>query len=128
MDAPEGRILTRVHLSRERSRTLVSKKKHRFREVHDRLYCEACGFDFAEVYEERGGDYIECHHVKPVAELRPGDRTRLRDLVLLCANCHRMVHAKRPWLTVVELRQLLELTLEAGTASRDEASETPLAG
>jgi 5-methylcytosine-specific restriction protein A len=36
--------------------------------------------------------------------LRPGAKTRLSDLHLLCANCHRMVHAKRPWLTLDELK------------------------
>jgi 5-methylcytosine-specific restriction protein A len=29
------------------------------------------------------------------------------DLRLLCANCHRMVHAKRPWLTMEELAAVL---------------------
>lgn len=106
----------------------MARKKKRFRAEHGRLYCQACGFDFAEVYGERGDDYIECHHVKPVVELRPGDRTRLRDLVLLCANCHRMVHAKRPWLTVGQLGRLLDRTPEAGNAGRGGAGETAATG
>jgi hypothetical protein len=36
-----------------------------------------------------------------------GQKTRLADLALLCANCHRMIHARRPWLTLDELRGLL---------------------
>jgi hypothetical protein len=26
----------------------------------------------------------------------------------VCANCHRLIHARRPWLTLAELRELLE--------------------
>jgi 5-methylcytosine-specific restriction protein A len=35
---------------------------------------------------------LECHHRKPLASLRPGQRTRLSDLALVCPNCHRMLH------------------------------------
>ena len=36
-------------------------------------------------------------------ELLQGERTRVRDLRLVCPNCHRLVHSKRPWLTWSEL-------------------------
>jgi 5-methylcytosine-specific restriction protein A len=36
--------------------------------------------------------------------LRPGTKTRLIDLALVCANCHRMLHRSRPWPTIAELR------------------------
>jgi hypothetical protein len=36
-----------------------------------------------------------------------GSKTTIEDLALLCANCHRMVHSARPWLTVDELCQLI---------------------
>jgi hypothetical protein len=49
----------------------------------------------------------EAHHTKPVETLVEGSKTKLEDLALLCANCHRMVHATRPWLTVNGLRHLL---------------------
>ena len=56
------------------------------------LRCEGCGFDFAATYGELGHGFAECHHVVPLADLRAGSRTRLSDLVILCANCHRMIH------------------------------------
>jgi hypothetical protein len=34
-------------------------------------------------------------------------KTRAAALRLLCANCHRVVHAKRPWLTFEELTDVL---------------------
>jgi len=34
-------------------------------------------------------------------------KTRLDDLALLCSNCHRMVHVRRPWLSMAELKQIV---------------------
>lgn len=106
IEAEEGRLLTALHRRRERSRTLVEKKKVKERKGNQRLSCEVCGFDFAATYGDRGTGFIECHHTRPVSEA-VGQKTRLSDLALVCANCHRMIHARRPWLTVDELRGLL---------------------
>jgi 5-methylcytosine-specific restriction protein A len=73
------------------------------------LFCEACLFDFEEHYGPRGKGFIEAHHTKPVETLMEGSKTRLEDLVLLCANCHRMVHAARPWLSIDQLRELTKI-------------------
>ncbi|MGR3870492.1 HNH endonuclease [Streptomyces graminifolii] len=110
--APEGRLLLRRHLSRERNRSLRKKKIASVLRQGGRLTCEACGFDFEEVYGERGDGYIECHHVVPLHEAGEG-RTRLGDLALICANCHRMIHRQAPWPTPSELRALIE-TRRAG--------------
>jgi 5-methylcytosine-specific restriction enzyme A len=106
-EAVEGRILTRLHRTRERSRKLIEKKKAMALKAQGCLKCEACGFDFKETYGSRGVAFIEAHHTKPVHTLVSGDKTRLEDLVLLCSNCHRMVHVQRPWLAIAELRQLV---------------------
>jgi 5-methylcytosine-specific restriction protein A len=102
-DAQEGRILTRTHMLRERKPKLRAAKKKKVRDETGRLACEGCDLDFQERYGERGKDFIECHHIRPLSTLRPGQRTSLDDLALLCPNCHRMVHVRRPWLTVEEL-------------------------
>lgn len=106
-DAPEGRLVSRAHVTRERNRKLVQKKKDQFKRQHGMLFCEACGFNFESVYGVRGRNFIECHHTRPVAQMQPGDRTHLTDLALICSNCHRMVHAKRHWLTLEELRTII---------------------
>lgn len=102
---PEGRVLYRVHRSRERNRTLVKKVKRAAEAAH-RLHCAACGFDFFAEYGEIGRGFIEVHHTVPVSEYSPGQKTRLADLVLVCGNCHRMLHRRRPWLTIDELKSL----------------------
>jgi 5-methylcytosine-specific restriction enzyme A len=71
------------------------------------LACEVCDFDFSARYGERGDGFIECHHTKPLADGSPGEKTKLSDLALVCANCHRMIHRARPWLNVDQLKTLL---------------------
>lgn len=107
-EAAEGRLVTRIHRYRERDTKIAKSKKRQFLKKHGRLYCEACNFDFADAYGDRGEGFIECHHTVPVSEMKPGDKTKLSDLALVCANCHRMIHAKRPWLSIPELVGLLE--------------------
>jgi 5-methylcytosine-specific restriction protein A len=74
---------------------------------HGKLACEACGFDFAIHYGDRGNGFIECHHIKPVADIVEGQTTHIDDLVLLCSNCHRIIHRRRPWLSVIALKDLM---------------------
>lgn len=106
--APEGRVLVRTHMVRERNPALVKRKKDAVLAKKGRLACEACGFDFKATYGDRGQGFIECHHTKPLHTLKPGSNTRLDELVLLCANCHRMIHVTSPWLTIPELIKTLK--------------------
>lgn len=88
----EGRILIRVHKTRERNQKAVMRKKRTVMKETGTLACEVCGFDFAEVYGQLGEGFAECHHKVPVSELTPEIPIRLSDLAILCANCHRMIH------------------------------------
>lgn len=77
-------------------------------EIHG-LNCCACGFNFEEVYGERGEGFIEIHHIKPLSTLEEAVVIDPEtDLVPLCANCHRMVHRRKDKvLTIEELKILL---------------------
>jgi len=98
----EGRLLYRVHKTRERKRS--EEKKRAVLKETGRLECEACGFDFLAVYGERGRGFAECHHKLPLSN---GTRTTyLRDLAIVCANCHRMLH-RGDLISVKELRRLM---------------------
>ncbi len=71
------------------------------------LKCEVCGFDFEKIYGKLGEGFIEVHHKKPVSE---GKRiTDLNnDLVMLCSNCHKMIHrGKDHMITVEELKSII---------------------
>ncbi|MGE8944529.1 HNH endonuclease [Leptospira interrogans] len=107
IEAEEGRLLTRVHLKRERNRALVERKKKEALRKHGQLRCEVCKFVFGERYGQRGQGFIEVHHAKPVHTLVEGSKTKLSDLVLVCSNCHRMIHRARPWLDIDQLKTLI---------------------
>jgi len=91
-DAPEGRLLLRLHKTRERNQSLVREKKRRALNRFGCLMCEVCGFDFKRRYGSIGEGFMEAHHVVPLSQLRPRQRTRLSDIALVCSNCHRMLH------------------------------------
>jgi 5-methylcytosine-specific restriction protein A len=102
----EGRYLLRWHRVRERKPALREKKIRSVQARGDALACEACGFDFGQTYGDRGQGFIECHHVDPLHQT--GERaTTIRDLALLCSNCHRMIHRKPPWPTPAQLRDII---------------------
>lgn len=85
------------HFRRERASGLSRAKKAAFREMHDgRLYCEACGIEPEKAYGSALAEAcIEAHHATTkVAEMGPDHITKLGDLLCLCANCHRLEHAK----------------------------------
>jgi predicted HNH restriction endonuclease len=61
------------------------------------VVCMGCGFNFEAKYGAIGLGFIEVHHTKPIGSLGGAasvDPTT--DLVVLCSNCHSIVHRKRP--------------------------------
>jgi 5-methylcytosine-specific restriction endonuclease McrA len=106
LQADEGRTLERRHLVRERDPKLRNAKIDEARRTTGRVACTACGFDFSHTYGDHGLDYIECHHRVPL-HASGETTTKLADLVLLCSNCHSMIHRRTPWLTFEQLCDLL---------------------
>jgi 5-methylcytosine-specific restriction enzyme A len=104
----ERRVLTRLHKIRERSPAVSKKKKDEVLKKTGRLECKVCGFDFHEFYGDIGYGVAECHHTKPVLELKKGEKTNLSDLSIVCANCHRIIHLSKPMLSVAELRKIIK--------------------
>lgn len=106
-EAEEGRLATRMHRYRERDRRLVDAAKAQAMKLYGRLACAACGFDFSKRYGVLGTNIIDVHHAKPVHTMMPGEKTNVADLVLLCSNCHRIIHSKRTWLSVEDVKSAL---------------------
>lgn len=102
----EGGLALRQHLVRERDRGLRKRKIDSVRKAGNAIACEVCGFNFGVAYGEHGLDYCEVHHRVPLHESGQ-TTTKLEDLAILCANCHRMIHRRNPWLTVDELSALV---------------------
>ena len=105
---PEGKLKERLHLSRERNPEIIRQAKRLALQRDGCLRCTCCGFDFEAVYGHVGIGFVEAHHTKPLSTLhRDGDLTRIEDIALVCSNCHRMLHRRRPWLEIHELTHLL---------------------
>lgn len=61
-----------------------------------KLICEVphCGFDFAKQYGTLGEGYAQVHHLLPLSKSpKDGREIKLKDLAIVCANCHVMIHA-----------------------------------
>lgn len=99
----EGRTLIRVHAYKERDRKLVTNAKNHFRSKWGELHCESCGLVPSSVYGSRGDSCIEAHHRTPIAELLPDSITKVIDLAMLCASCHRIVHSAKPILAIEQV-------------------------
>ncbi len=118
----ESMVASDLDSLREEEEYFEGKKKRRFTNYYERnprlrtaaieyhgVSCTVCGFNFEEVYGERGKDYIEVHHLRPVSTL--GKVTKIdpkTDMTVLCSNCHRMIHRRKDdVLTPEELRSFL---------------------
>lgn len=103
----EGKVLSRFHKLRERNPSAIKMKKRAILVKTGALRCEVCGFDFHKVYGTIGKAFAECHHTLPLSQIKAGAKTKLSDLAIVCANCHRMLHRARPWLSVNDLKNAL---------------------
>lgn len=104
----EGKSRYRKHLIRERNSKVISQAKLRFKQKHGKLFCEICKFDFNKAYPGVGVDYIEGHHNTPVSQLNENSETKIEDISMVCSNCHKMLHRRKNWLTVEELKILFQ--------------------
>lgn len=106
----EGSVLQRLSFARERNPALRRRKIKEVLDQHGKLACEVCAFDFERTYGERGAGFAEVHHAVPLHVTGPV-KNHTTDLVILCSNCHRMIHRGKKWLTPEDLRALLTASL-----------------
>jgi putative restriction endonuclease len=108
IEFPEGKKKLRKHILRERNPQLVLEAKKLFKQKNNgKLFCEVCEFAFSDKYGKIGNGFIEAHHIIPVSDLEENSKTKISDLIMVCSNCHRMLHRRRPWLTKEDLKLLL---------------------
>jgi predicted HNH restriction endonuclease len=96
----EGERHERPHMIIERS----SRLRARALAGHG-TDCRVCGFSFGASYGALGDGFAEVHHLAPLGTLTGSVLVDPEaDVVVLCANCHRMVHRRNPPLTPDELQ------------------------
>lgn len=92
----EGELRERFSFYRTRERSLRELKIEQVRMRNNgHLVCEVpnCGFDFFKTYGSLGSGFAEVHHKFPLKEAPDyGRTTTLDDLIVVCCNCHAMIH------------------------------------
>ncbi len=101
--ANEGDLVKRTITFRKRNRAIIEAKKRTSHGI-----CEACSMAFKDRYSLSGKDCLHVHHKSPMAERDGAKVTNLGDLVLLCPNCHAVVHVFSPALTLEQLKKKIK--------------------
>ncbi len=96
-----------LHRQIERNRRLRQAKIEDFIQIHGKLFCELCCFSFIERFPFLKVDIIEIHHLTPLGTLESGQITKLSDLMLLCSNCHFVIHQGDPAEQMNEMRRCI---------------------
>ena len=100
----EGKVVTETHVRRERDPKLRKRLLEQRRDSGG-LRCDVCWCTEAGHAPNLRESIFEAHHILP---LSAGEerKTQLKDMALLCANCHRMVHRaiaqSKRWLSIEE--------------------------
>lgn len=73
--------------------------------------CVVCGFNFLDTYGDEASEYIQVHHIRPIARaegayvLNP-----IKDLRPVCPNCHAVIHRRDPPFEIAEVKRMLRRT------------------
>jgi 5-methylcytosine-specific restriction protein A len=105
--AQEGNPRLVAHLRRERNAAIIRAKKVAVLKATGKLCCEVCGLDFYETYGVLGKGYCEVHHIHPIAKSDGITRTELKDLAVVCSNCHRVIHRTEPMPSISAMSRCL---------------------
>ena len=102
--AQEGSKVLRTHFIKERDPSLRAAKRRTFLKEHGLLFCQACGIKQTDFPKELGSACFEIHHLLPIGKRDGQESTRLSDLAIVCANCHRMIHSEQVMLSLEEIK------------------------
>lgn len=94
--------------------------RHRYRDIRLRkrllqsspqLRCEICDFSPPNFERSIQESFFEAHHRIPISAAEGTVGTKVSDMALLCASCHRFIHrliaTEKRWVTPLEARRYL---------------------
>lgn len=106
ISSDEGETVPKTHLAKERSPALRQEKILSELRQKGKVRCEVCSADLLKQYGKHGLAGYEVHHRKPISD---GSRdTYLKDLAILCANCHRVLHQTKPLPSVEQFAKTIQ--------------------
>lgn len=100
----EAKRILKQHFVSEQNPALLKEAKKLAMKKSGEIRCEICGFSFFEHYGKKGKDFIEAHSKKPLSKTM--EKIQLKDIALVCCNCHRMIHLKYPGLDWEEIKSM----------------------
>lgn len=112
---PEDEVFVEGHLltSRHRSRDRRLRKKLLGRTADNDLVCSICEFEAPQLERGLRESFFEAHHIRPLSDIAGLASTRVTDLSLLCAGCHRFIHRlislTRRWVSIAEARDYIRV-------------------
>ncbi|MDR9774324.1 HNH endonuclease [Rhizobium hidalgonense] len=105
----EGQWLTGRHRRRDARLRLRLLERHKDKQ----LICEMCDFSPSSLERPMQESQFEAHHRIPLAAAETARSTKVSDMALLCACCHRLLHrlisTERRWVTPEEARRLQQI-------------------
>lgn len=98
---PEGFILYSMHCYLEQHQGLrFSKKAER---------CNLCSISPRSVYAiEKETSFLEPHLLVPPEGMEPEMRLTEKDFIILCPNCHKILHQLRPWCSRTQCERIFK--------------------
>ncbi|MBB3953391.1 HNH endonuclease [Novosphingobium sediminicola] len=92
----DKRMATHLRVERQRNSDASNQKRAAIRAANDgRLACEHCDTDWYAIYGDKIADAVfDVHHTIPLSKMDQGHKTKISDLLCLCANCHRAEHRR----------------------------------
>lgn len=98
LDIKEGNTIIALIKRKKRNAKARKLKFEDFKSKNGEIYCEVC--------MEKDIHVLDVHHNETeVADMKENHVTKLEDLKILCANCHRKVHGYK--ISVEELKRKL---------------------
>lgn len=101
----EGGKKTVIVNKYERDRDLRESK---IKDNNGDCSCSICGFNFEKVYGDIGCGFIHVHHLVPLSKIGKPHKTKIDKLVLVCPNCHAMLHRKKEVIEPEKLKEKIE--------------------
>ncbi|MFZ4589398.1 MAG: HNH endonuclease [Ignavibacteria bacterium] len=97
--AEEGERVKRTIFFIKRNRAIIQIKKQ-----ESDGKCELCKFEFSKYYKLTTKDCLEVHHKNPISEYKGLRVTKLSNLIIICPNCHSLIHSKNPAISYEDMK------------------------
>jgi 5-methylcytosine-specific restriction protein A len=95
------------HKNRETDPLVIKIKKELVLTEFKKMKCEVCGFDSVSFYGEIGYESLEIHYHKELKNLPGLESSDMKDFIIVCSNCHKVLDKNYGLLDVDDLKEII---------------------